>query len=165
MWPLAECTNLLSTATTYRDHPGHRHSWKNSSLTRDAWQKKEMSRVEKKNGRRAADDRVQRCWVVARHHATSRAISDSLTPPTVLSRWSFISRRHQECENRRWQKRIKIERRGESVRNFESIRILCVSWPALLWAVNSLIVSGSITIIYISTEKKIFSAAANLDLL
>jgi len=42
--------------------------------------KKEASEVEKKNGRRAANDRARYVVYSARFHATSRTISGSLTP-------------------------------------------------------------------------------------
>lgn len=81
----------------YHGIPGPCHRRKNSSLTwrRAMGCKKETSGVEKKNGRRVMSS------VSTEHHTTSRTISGSLTLPTVLSRWSFISRRHQESGRKR----------------------------------------------------------------
>lgn len=71
---------------------------------RDAPQK-ETTRMEKKNGRRRAASRT-----TGRAMSTSRTISGSLTPPTVLSGWSFIFRRHGEKE---WEENRRVGREKE----------------------------------------------------
>lgn len=90
---------------------------------RDALQKgSERSGKEKRPARRGRPGARCRESVAPRLHATSRTISGSLTPPTVLSRWSFISRR-QTGTGETERKNAEKKKRKNPTRNFESSRI------------------------------------------
>lgn len=85
----------------------------------------------------------------ARHHATSRAISDSLSPSTVLSRWSFISRGQEKTSERRRREKVERERGEGSRRATSRTSGFCgVSWSALLSAVSLSTVAGSIVVVH-----------------